>query len=187
MSEALQRLHREHTDFARLLDLLDRELALFGAGERPDYDLIGAVIDYCLEYPDAVHHPKEDLIYRVLTSRDAELARLVGDLEDEHRQIGAMTRELAEAMRQVLTDELVDRQSVHDLTRSFVRRYRQHIALEEERVFPAAEQALSAEDWAAIDARLEHRDDPLFGSTVVDRFRALRDNIEGLAKLAREA
>lgn len=187
MSEALQRLHKEHADFSRLLDLLDRELAVFAAGERPDYDLIGAVIDYCLDYPDAVHHPKEDLVYRILKSRDAELARLVGDLEAEHRQIGAMTRDLAEAMRQVLAEELVDRQSVHDLTRGFVRRYRRHIALEEEQVFPAAAQALSADDWAAIDAMLEQREDPLFGSAVVDRFRALRDNIEGLARIERRA
>jgi len=98
-----------------------------------------------------------------------------------------MTRDLAEAMRQVLTEELVDRQSVHDLTRNFVRRYRRHIALEEEHVFPAAAQVLSGEDWAAIDAGMEYRDDPLFGGAVVERFQVLRDNIEGLAKLAREA
>jgi len=187
MSEALRRLKKEHADFSRLLDLLDRELGVFASGERPDYDLIGAVIDYCLDYPDAVHHPKEDLIYRVLKKRDAELARLVGNLEDEHRQIGAMTRELAEAMRRVLAEELVDRQTVQDLTRSFVRRYRHHIALEEERVFPAAAEALSADDWAGIDARLEHRDDPLFGSAVVERFQRLRENIEGLAVIARRA
>ena len=187
MSEALRQLNKEHADFSKLLDLLDRELAVFAAGERPDYDLVGAVIDYCLDYPDAVHHPKEDLIYRILKSRDAELARIVGDLEEEHRQIGALTRELAEAMRRVLAEELVDRQAVHELTQGFVRRYRDHIALENDRVFPAAVQALSQDDWAGIDARLEHRDDPLFGDAVVDRFRALRANIEGLAVIARGA
>ncbi len=187
MAEALRQLSKEHADFSKLLDLLDRQLAVFAAGERPDYDLIGMVIDYCLDYPDAVHHPKEDLIYRILKSRDAELAQLVGDLEEEHRQIAEMTRELAEAMRQVLAEELVDRQSVHDLTRRFVRRYRHHIALEEERVFPSAAEVLSADDWVEIDGRLQQRDDPLFGDAVVERFRTLRANIEGLAGLAREA
>ena len=187
MSEALRQLNNEHADLSRLLDLLDQQLALFAAGERPDYDLVGAVIDYCLDYPDAVHHPKEDLIYQLLKSRDAELARVVGDLEEEHRQIGAMTRELAEAMRQVLAEELVDRQAVHELTRKFVRRYRRHIALEEERVFPAATQALSQDDWSEIDNRLTHGGDPLFGDAVVDRFRALRAKIDGLAVIAREA
>ena len=187
MSEALRQLNKEHADLSRLLDLLDQQLALFAAGERPDYDLVGAVIDYCLDYPDAVHHPKEDLIYQLLKSRDAELARVVGDLEEEHRQIAAMTRELAEAMRQVLAEELVDRQAVHELTREFVRRYRRHIALEEERVFPAATQALSQDDWSEIDNRLTHGGDPLFGDSVVNRFRALRAKIDGLAVIAREA
>lgn len=187
MSEALRRLHKEHADLAKLLDLLDRELAIFASGERPDYDLIGAVIDYCLEYPDAVHHPKEDMIYGVLKSRDESVVQLIGDLEDEHRQIAAMTRELAEAMQQVLAEELVDRHVVHDMTRAFVHRYRHHIALEEGRVFPAASEALSAEDWAAIDSRLEQLDDPLFGDATSDRFRRLRDQIEGLAPIAREA
>ena len=187
MPEALRQLSKEHADLSKLLDLLDRELAVFATGERPDYDLVDAVIAYCLDYPDAVHHPKEDLIYGILKSRDAELARLVGDLEAEHRQIGAMTRELAEAMRQVLAEELVDRQSVHDLTQKFVHAYRHHIALEEGRVFPAAEKVLSQQDWAEIDARLEHRDDPLFGDAVIDRFRALRANIDGLAVIARRA
>lgn len=187
MPETLERLSKEHADFAKLLNLLDRELTVFAAGDRPDYDLIGAVIDYCLEYPDAVHHPKEDMIYGILKSRDESLAHLIGDLEEEHRQIAAMTRELAEAMREVLAEELVDRREVHDLTQTFVRRYRHHIALEEEQVFPAASRTLTADDWAAIEARLDHRDDPLFGDATVDRFRALRENIEGLALIAREA
>jgi hemerythrin-like domain-containing protein len=184
MPEVLRLLQKEHADFSRLLDLLDRQLAVFASGERPDYDVIGAVIDYCLDYPDAMHHPKEDLIYRVLESRNAELARIVGDLEEDHRRIAAMTRELAEALRQVLAEELVDRQRVHDLTESFIRGYRRHIALEEEKVFPAAERTLSRDDWDSIDARLERRGDPLFGDAVVDRFRALRDDIDGLASIA---
>lgn len=185
MTEVLRQLHTEHADFTKLLDLLDRQLAVFATGERPDYDVIGAVIDYCLDFPDAVHHPKEDLVYRILVSRDAAIAQTVGDLEEEHRQIAASTRELAEAIRQVLSGELVDRQSVIDLTEKFVHGYRRHIALEEEQVFPAAESALSQEDWAGIEDKLAHRDDPLFGDTVTDRFRALRADIDGLELVAR--
>lgn len=186
MTEVLRQLHKEHADFSKLLDLLDRQLAVFAAGERPDYDLIGAVVDYCLNYPDAVHHPKEDLVYRILKSRDAAMAQTVGDLEEEHRQIAARTRELAEALRQVLAEELVDRQTVIDLTGGFVQGYRRHIAREEEQVFPAAEEVLSQEDWVGIDSRLAHRDDPLFSDSVVDRFRVLRADIDGLELIARE-
>lgn len=184
MPEVLTRLHKEHADFARLLDLLDRQRALFAAGSA-DYDTIGAILQYCLEYPDAVHHPKEDLIYGALRSRDPDLAAEVGDLEEEHRDLALAARELAALIERALAEVLVDRTHVHDLTRDFIRRYRHHIEREELHVFPAARQVLSDQDWADIDGRMEGSSgDPLFGEVVTDYFRALRDDIDNLAELA---
>lgn len=183
MPEILDRLHREHADFARLLDLLERQLALFDRGDA-DYDAIGAILQYCLEYPDAVHHPKEDLIYAVLRELDPALAAEVGDLEEDHRDLAEKTRELASLIERILSEEPVDREEVHRLTRDFILRYRHHIAREELHVFPAARQALSEKDWHAIDGKLGSPDDPLFGEVVTDYFRALRDDIDNLATLA---
>lgn len=183
MPEVLNRLRQEHADLARLLDLLDRQLVLFDEGV-PDYDTIRTILQYCLEYPDAVHHPKEDLIYSVLKGRDPALAAQVGDLEEDHRGLAEMTRELAALIDRALTEEPVDREQVHGLTHDFLRRYRTHIAREELHMFPAARQVLSEQDWADIDNRLESRDDPLFGDVVTDYFRALRDDIDNLATLA---
>jgi hemerythrin-like domain-containing protein len=183
LPEILDRLHREHADFARLLDLLDRQLALFDRGDA-DYDTIGAILQYCLEYPDAVHHPKEDLIYAVLRDIDPALAAEVGDLEEDHRSLADMTRELAALIERALSEELVDRVEVHGLTRDFILRYRHHIAREELHVFPAARQALSDDDWATLDGKLGTPDDPLFGEVVTDYFKALRDDIDRLAELA---
>lgn len=182
--EVLSRLHKEHADFARLLDLLDRQQALFAAGSA-DYDTIGAILQYCLEYPDAVHHPKEDLIYGALRKRDPALAAEVGDLEEEHRGLATAARELAELVERALAEDLVDREHVHGLTRDFIGRYRHHIEREERHVFPAARQVLSNQDWADIDSRMEGSSgDPLFGDDIADYFRALRDDIDNLAQLA---
>ena len=183
LPEVLNRLHREHADFARLLDLLDRQLALFDRGAA-DYDTVGAILQYCAEYPDAVHHPKEDLIYRVLRSRDPQLAAEVGDLEEDHRSLGELTRELASLIERALAEEMVDRKEVHGLTRDFIRRYRHHIAREELHVFPAARQVLSEQDWTDIDKELESGDDPLFGDAVAEYFQDLRNDIDELAALA---
>ena len=184
MPEVLNRLHREHADFSRLLDLLDRQLALFTAGAAADYDTIGAILRYCLEYPDAVHHPKEDLIYDILRNRDPVLAAEVGDLEEDHRSLAEATRELAELIERALAEEPVDRDHVQKLTHDFIHRYRHHIAREESHMFPAARRVLSDRDWAEIDGQLDGEDDPLFGDAVADYFRALRDDIDNLAALA---
>lgn len=184
MPEVLNRLHKEHADLTRLLDLLDQQLSLFTAGESADYDTIGAILRYCLEYPDAVHHPKEDLIYELLRDRDPALAAHVGDLEEEHRKLAEMTRSLASLIEQALAEEPVDREQVHDLTREFIHRYRQHIAREEGQIFPAAREVLSEEDWVSVDRKLGGKDDPLFGNVVADYYKTLRDDIERLASLA---
>jgi len=180
--EVLNRLHNEHADFARLLNLLDRQLALFADGSA-DYDMIGAILQYCMEYPDAVHHPKEDMIYGTLRSRDPALAAEIGDLEEDHRDLAEATRELSALIGRALAEEPVERGQVHDLTRDFIHRYRQHIAREELHVFPAARQILSDKDWAEIDGRLEGKGDPLFGKVVSDYFQALRTDIDDLAAL----
>lgn len=182
--EVLNRLHKEHADLSRLLDLLDRQLGLFTAGEAADYDMIGAMLQYCMEYPDAVHHPKEDLVYGILRGRDPVLAAEVGDLEEEHRSLAEMTLSLSALIELARAEEPVNREQVHNLTRDFIHRYRHHIAREELHVFPAARQVLSQDDWAEIDAKLGDKDDPLFGEVVADYFQALREDIDRLAALA---
>jgi hemerythrin-like domain-containing protein len=182
--EVLNRLHKEHADLTRLLDLLDRQLALFTAGKSADYDTIGAILQYCMEYPDAVHHPKEDLVYGLLRGRDPVLAAEVGDLEEEHRGLAEMTLSLSALIERALAEEPVDREEVRKLTGDFIRRYRHHIAREELHVFPAALHVLSEDDWAKVDGQLGDKDDPLFGEVVTDYFQALRDDIDRLSVLA---
>jgi hemerythrin-like domain-containing protein len=182
--EVLNRLHKEHADLARLLDILDRQLALFTAGKPADYDTIGAILQYCMEYPDAVHHPKEDLVYGRLRGRDPALAAEVGDLEEDHRGLAEMTRTLADLIERALAEEPVDRDQVRSLTGDFIRRYRHHIAREELHVFPAAKRILSEDDWIEIDGQLGDREDPLFGEVVADYFQSLRDDIDQLAAIA---
>ncbi len=144
------------------------------------------MIDYFLDYPDAVHHPREDLIYRVLKQRDAELAKAIGDLERDHELLGATTRELSEILREILAEELIDRARVQKKVEEFVRSYRRHMGFEEQQIFAAAEQTLSKEDWAEIDASVSDRDDPLFGHTVAEHFRSLREDIDALASIVED-
>lgn len=187
MERGIRTLRVEHADLLRLLDLLDRQLGLLGQGGQPDYDLIGGILDYCLDYPDAVHHRHEDLVFDKLRARDAAAAEAVGDLAAEHAELAARTRKLANAVTRVIGEETVERASVHALAEDLVRAYRRHIAFEEERFFPAAEAALTEADWAEIDARLDAPDDPLFGDRVAARFRDLREDIDSLVRIAGKA
>lgn len=55
MTSTIDALQKEHTDFAKLLDLLEAQIGAFHRGERPDYDLMLDVFYYMTHYPDRFH------------------------------------------------------------------------------------------------------------------------------------
>ena len=162
---------------AGLLDVLERQIAVFREGEYPDYEIIEAVVDYCLTYPDLCHHPKEDLVYQALRETDPEAAESIGDLLADHRELATLTRRFADAVQQGLQESRMPRESFANLATGFIDAYRRHMEMEETLFFPAALRSIGETDWAEIDARVRDRDDPLFGVMVEQRFQALRDDI----------
>ena len=59
----IERLSREHRNIEKLLAILERELRVFDRGDRPDYEVIGAIISYFELYPEVYHHPQEDVVF----------------------------------------------------------------------------------------------------------------------------
>jgi hemerythrin-like domain-containing protein len=177
MTYIIEVLRQEHCNIESLLRVLERELSVFERGDRPDYDVILAVINYFKDYPDSCHHPKEDLIVEKLKARDPHEAANVGDLEAEHREGAKRLRQVAVAVERVLSDQELLRESVDDVIRDFIKHERQHMAMEERVVFPAALNALRPEDWIDIGGKLADRDDPFYQSSFEKRFKRLRRNI----------
>jgi hemerythrin-like domain-containing protein len=64
MSWVIEILCQEHRNIEKLLCVLERELSVFDRGERPNYEVVVAIIDYFKDYPDSCHQPKEDMIFR---------------------------------------------------------------------------------------------------------------------------
>jgi hemerythrin-like domain-containing protein len=186
MMDIIEALCQEHRDVEKLLRVLERELSVFDRGDRPDYEVILAVIDYFRRYPDSCHHPKEDIIFERLRARDPVAAAAIGDLDAEHREEARRVRRVAEAVERVLADQEVLRETVDRVIRDFIRLGRQHMAMEERVLFPAAVNALRSEDWEDIAAKLA----PLYGPPsepdFEEKFSTLRRNILELEQEAEE-
>ena len=104
MTDIIEVLRQEHRNIESLLCVLERELSVFDRGERPDYEVVLAVIDYFKDYPDSCHHPKEDMIVGKLKARDPVAAATIGDLEAEHQEGTKRLRRVAQAVERVLND-----------------------------------------------------------------------------------
>ena len=159
-------LCQEHRNIEKLLIVLERELNVFDRGERPDYEVVRAVIAYFEVYPDTYHHPKEEMVFGTLKLRDPGAAANIGDLAAEHRRGAERLRGVAQAVESVLMDLEFPRQTVDDIIRDFIVHERRHIAMEERDFFPAAVKALQPQDWAEIASRLTDQKDPLFSEIV---------------------
>ena len=149
----------------------------FDRGERPDYEVVLAVIDYLKDYPDCYHHPKEDMIVEKIKARDPASAATIGDLEVEHQEGTKRLRRVAQAVERVLSDHDLLRQNVDNIIRDFVDYERQHMAMEERVVFPAALKVLRPEDWADVALKMADRSDPFYQRGFEEKFNTLRRNI----------
>jgi hemerythrin-like domain-containing protein len=173
----IERLSQEHRNIEKMLAILERELEVFDRGDRPDYELIRAVISYFEVYPEVYHHPQEDLVFAKLKTRDPAAAVNVGDLAREHQNGAERLRRVAHAVDNVLADREVLRQNVDAIVRDFIEHERRHMLMEDRDFFPAALKALKPQDWTEIASAVTDQKDPLFSDVAEERFDALRLHI----------
>jgi hemerythrin-like domain-containing protein len=158
MPEALDLLRQDHGHMAALMRTLERQVNEFQSDQRPDFDVIIAILDYFLSFPDVCHHPREDLIFAKLSERDPRAIERIGDLRSEHDELAARARELLMGLRAVLEEVEVRREACYRRARRFIDRQRQHIDMEESTFFPAAEKTLTPADWKELNALMAKTD-----------------------------
>src|ERR1700687_6300779 len=177
MPKIIEILLEEHQNIEKLLLVLEHELEVFDRSERPDYEILQTIIQYFQDYPESCHHPKEEMIFEKLKVRDSAAAKRFGDVEADHCIEARRLRSFARAVQYILADQEFLRETFHLAVHDFIEHQREHLKKEERLLFPAALKALQSEDWAAIDARLDDRKDPLFDSVVEEKFHNLQKTI----------
>src|SRR5215510_2669318 len=100
MAEPLAVWHAEHVNFARLLDLLERQVAAFQRGERPNYELTGNIVYYLRTFADRFHHPREDAAFARLVERDPNTQLMINRVLQEHRVIAAAGAEFCNRLNE---------------------------------------------------------------------------------------
>lgn len=151
---ALEALRQDHRHMTQLLDLLGRQIDLVTAAREADTELLFEIADYFRSYPDLYHHPKEDLIARQLAVRVPAAAAELAHLEAEHEDGSHDLTRFCHALVNFSMEPDAGCARFLEASRTFLENERRHLAWEEERFFPTAEITLTAEDWAAIDAKI---------------------------------
>jgi hemerythrin-like domain-containing protein len=182
MHKTLALWHADHVNFAKLLQLLDDQLALFHEGDTPQYELMLDIMYYMTHYCDVVHHPKEDLLFVELKARDKSIAREIDELIEQHTTLKDVGEKLVHDLDDIVNGSISSREHVEAAARRYVTELRNHMRAEETEILPLAARLLHNKDWAAIDKAIRDVPDPLFGSGAEARYDALRRQIARQAR-----
>lgn len=172
--KAIAIIEDEHRAITAVIEGLRHVLGEVRAGTmQPDATLLAAMFRYIEEFPERLHHPKEDdFLFERLRARRPELAPVLDALHREH----AIGRERFGDLKRLYERYIADPATIHafaDAVDRYADFHWKHMRREEDEVMPAAAQALTADDWARIDAAFASNSDPIVGVASRKEFREL--------------
>lgn len=181
LADLLDDLRADHRNMAVMLDLLGQQVEHIRDGERPDYELVHDIMRYMTVYSDAVHHPKEDLLYGAMRSEKPEMAKGLERVEPEHRELARLGETLRNDVEAVACGAAVTRDRLVEDTSNYVTMLRKHMAWEEEDLFRRARELVDSEKEMFIDISNFDTLDPVFGPERQHSFENLLQNIKDLS------
>ncbi len=181
--KALAIIRDEHRSIAAVLEGLRYVVDEVGSGRMmPDFTLMEAMLRYIEAFPERLHHPKEDgYLFPALRQRRPDIVPVIDVLEREHAAGRDAIVELARALDDFRASGAPGQSEFASALARYIDFHWKHMTTEEQQVLPAAEQSLTAQDWAPIDAAFASNDDPLVG---VDSTREMRELFRRIVSLA---
>jgi len=181
LADLLNELREDHRNMSIMLDLLSRQIEHIRDGERPDYELIHDVMRYMTSYSDAIHHPKEDILYTAMKAARPELADGLDRVEPDHREIARLGETLRNDVEAIASGAAITRERLVADTAEYVSTLRKHMAWEEDDLFRRATQLVTDEQELFIDVSDFDTLDPVFGPERGHSYANLLQNIRDLS------
>jgi hemerythrin-like domain-containing protein len=163
--KAIAILKSEHRSISAVLHAL-KELARMAqdATVRPRFQVFRSMLRYIDEYPERLHHPKEDEhLFARLVARAPETRLLVETLQAEHEEGARLIRELERSLVFFEEGWPAGAREFQQSVEAYADFHWKHMRKEERELLPLAERHLTPGDWTAIDAAFAANDDPIAG------------------------
>lgn len=176
---ALRVMRDEHQALSAMLRSMTMLLAKSRRdGQLPNFDVLRSMMFYVDEFPEKLHHSKEDaLLFPLVRKRAPDLAPVLDRLSRDHERGETALRNLEHTLLAFEVMGESRREAFEKALETYSRNYLEHMAQEEQHVLPAAQQHFTPEDWAALDAAFAANRDPLTGHDPEDAYRPLFSKI----------
>lgn len=163
MNKAIRILREEHRSLSAVLHGL-RHLATAAQdiSVRPQFEVFRAMVRYIDEFPERLHHPKEDaFLFERLAARSPESLPVLELLRAEHVEGKKRIRDLERALDQFEASWPHWGGPFLSAVEDYAAFHRRHMLREEREVIPAAERTLTAADWETIEQAFAGHQDPI--------------------------
>ena len=163
MHKSITILHNEHRSISAVLHGL-KELARLALDPKvkPDFRVFRAMLRYIDEYPERLHHPKEDkYLFARLLARRPQTLPLIRRLTSEHEEGARMIRELERSLMLLEEGWPKGAREFEQDVDAYARFHWDHMRIEEKELLPLAERHLTAEDWKWVDDAFAGNKDPI--------------------------
>lgn len=163
MKDAISILKSEHRSISAVLHGL-KELARMAqdATVRPRFQVLRSMLRYIDEYPERLHHPKEDEhLFARVAARAPQARKLIDELKKEHEQGAGLIRELERKLLFFEEGWPAGGREFQQAVDAFADFHWQHMHKEELELLPIAERVLTAADWRAIERAFSTNLDPI--------------------------
>ncbi|MGP8437899.1 hemerythrin domain-containing protein [Paraburkholderia fungorum] len=160
----------EHQQMSTVIEGMRRFVSLLAAGTpAPGLMVLRAMLYYIREYPQQVHHPKEDrFLFTPLRDRTDEFDYVLTELESQHAQGDVRLRNIEHALTRYELKGAPALRELRAMVDAYVEFHADHRCMEETLILPAARRLLTEEDWGEIDATFGTNLDPFDGVKLED-------------------
>lgn len=153
-------IREEHEHLSKVIQSMLHLIGSIQKGEKiPDLKAFRAMLYYITEYPERIHHPKEDqFLFAKIKERTHQLDSELDALSEQHSKGELLAHRLSDALLRFEFAGMDSFPHFAQLVEQYAHFYFAHMRTEEERIIPIAKQILNESDWKIVDAAfLENR------------------------------
>ena len=172
---------REHHALSRVVAVLQELLKEIAAEyTEPDFTLLALALYYIDEFPEQMHHPKEDEhLFTALRAKASAFESVLDTLEREHARDAHMVSQMHRALVHYLAGAYGSLDAFKACVDTYAGFLQGHMS-KEEGVLGQARDTLSEAEWQRIADAFADNEDPLFGQDIRKEFRKLDQRIRNL-------
>ena len=163
----VETIQQEHRVLGHVVEILQRTVQEIAAEHvEPDFNLLAAILYYIDDFPERMHHPKEDEhLFKALRAHSSEFNAELDELQQEHGLDAKLVRELHAALVHCVAGAYGSHQTFLARVNAYATMLKEHMR-KEERLLLKAVDALTDSQWQDVLSAFASNEDPLLASNV---------------------